>query len=86
MPVGPVNTLDRVFQSEQVAAREMKITMAQPVAEGGSVSLIGNPLKLSKTPVSYRLTPPTFGRDSEDILSALDPGAPKPPGKSRDRP
>lgn len=70
VPVGPVRTLDQVFASDQVAARQMQISMqAQP----GEVQLIGNPLNLSRTPVTYRYAPPTFGADTDDILGAENP-------------
>ncbi len=70
VPVGPVQTLDQVFDTDQVAAREMQITMqAQP----GEVNLIGNPLKLSRTPVTYRHAPPVFGANTDDILGAENP-------------
>jgi crotonobetainyl-CoA:carnitine CoA-transferase CaiB-like acyl-CoA transferase len=70
VPVGPVQTLDQVFDTDQVAARQMKIAMqAQP----GEVNLIGNPLNLSRTPVTYRHAPPVFGADTDDILSAENP-------------
>jgi crotonobetainyl-CoA:carnitine CoA-transferase CaiB-like acyl-CoA transferase len=70
VPVGPVQTLDQVFDTDQVAARQMKIAMqAQP----GEVNLIGNPLNLSLTPVTYRHAPPVFGADTDDILSAENP-------------
>ena len=71
VPVGPVNTLPDVFSSDQVAARDMKITMPYPQAGSGSVDLIGNPLKFSKTPISYRHAPPALGADTEQVLSEL---------------
>jgi crotonobetainyl-CoA:carnitine CoA-transferase CaiB-like acyl-CoA transferase len=71
VPVGPVNTLDRVFASDQVAAREMKFSLQSALVKDGAVDLIGNPLKFSKTPVSYRYAPPTFGQDTDEILSGL---------------
>ncbi|MEO1107600.1 MAG: CaiB/BaiF CoA-transferase family protein [Pseudomonadota bacterium] len=70
VPVGPVQTLDQVFDTDQVDAREMQITMQ---AEPGEVNLIGNPLKLSRTPVTYRHAPPVFGADTDDILGAENP-------------
>ena len=72
VPVGPVNTLGQVFASEQVAAREMKIDMARDDVRGGAVSLIGNPLKFSKTPVTYRRPPPHFGEDTDAVLEWLE--------------
>lgn len=70
VPVGPVRTLDQVFASDQVAARQMQIAMQ---AAPGEVQLIGNPLKLSRTPVTYRHAPPTFGADTDAVLNAENP-------------
>ncbi|WP_171174678.1 CaiB/BaiF CoA-transferase family protein [Ruegeria sp. HKCCD8929] len=70
VPVGPVRTLDQVFASDQVAARQMQIAMQ---AAPGEVQLIGNPLNLSRTPVTYRHAPPTFGADTEAVLSSENP-------------
>ena len=71
VPVGPVQTLDRVFASDQVAAREMKIEMPRDDVDGGRVGLIGNPLKFSKTPVTYRHAPPRFGQDTDAVIARL---------------
>lgn len=68
VPAGPVHSLDEVFASDQVAAREMVVTMPYPLAGKGSVDLIGNPIKFSKTPVSYRHAPPSCGEHSSAIL------------------
>ncbi len=72
VPGGPIHTLPEVFDSDQVAAREMKISMAHPLAGSGHVDLIGNPIKFSATPVSYRRAPPTCGEHTDDILAELD--------------
>ncbi|GIT92022.1 CoA transferase [Jannaschia pagri] len=61
VPVGPVQTLPQVFASDQVAARGMALDM---IAEGLTLPLLGNPLKLSRTPVTYRHAPPRFGADT----------------------
>ncbi len=71
IPGGPINRLDDVFASDQVAAREMKISMPHGSATSGTVDLIGNPVKFSKTPVTYRHAPPTCGADTDDILAEL---------------
>ncbi|KIC43154.1 CoA-transferase [Ruegeria sp. ANG-R] len=70
VPVGPVRTLDQVFASDQVAARQMQITMQ---AAPGKVQLIGNPLNLSRTPVTYRSAPPACGADTQAVLNAENP-------------
>jgi len=72
VPGGPINTLPDLFNSDQVAARDMKITMPHPGAGGGTVDLIGNPLKFSKTPVQYRRAPPICGADTQGVLDELD--------------
>ncbi|WP_170435101.1 CaiB/BaiF CoA transferase family protein [Ruegeria arenilitoris] len=70
VPVGPVQTLDQVFASDQVAARGMQVDMP---ARPGPVRLIGNPLKLSRSPVTYRSAPPEFGADTQAVLNAENP-------------
>ncbi len=72
VPAGPVQTLDRVFASDQVAAREMAIEMQ---STAGPVHLLGNPLNFSRTPVTYRHAPPQCGASTDAILAAADPFA-----------
>ena len=69
VPAGPVNDLGDVFTTDQVSAREMKIRMDYPDAQSGEIDLIGNPLKFSKTPVSYRHAPPKCGEHNDEILA-----------------
>jgi crotonobetainyl-CoA:carnitine CoA-transferase CaiB-like acyl-CoA transferase len=71
VPGGPINSLRQVFSSDQVAARGMKISMDYPKANTGRIDLIGNPIKFSKTPVSYRRAPPLCGADTEAVLRDL---------------
>ncbi len=70
VPVGPVQTLDQVFASDQVAARNMQVDME---VDPGPVRLIDNPLRLSRTPVTYRHAPPGFGADTHAVLNRNDP-------------
>lgn len=69
VPCGPINDLEEVFASDQVAARDMKISMDYQTAASGSVDLIGNPVKFSETPVTYRRPPPVCGADTGDVLA-----------------
>ncbi len=66
VPCGEVNNLAEVFASDQVAARDMKITMDHPHSP---VHLIGNPVKFSTTPVTYRKHPPLCGEHTEEVLA-----------------
>lgn len=68
VPCGPVNTLAQVFADPQALHRGMRITMPHPAAPDGQVDLIGNPVKLSETPVSYRHAPPMLGAHTEEVL------------------
>ncbi|MBX3596527.1 MAG: CoA transferase [Rhizobiaceae bacterium] len=76
VPGGPINNLEEVFSSDQVAAREMKISIPHPAAGSGQVNLIGNPIKFSRTPVSYRRHPPRCGEHTQEVLQefGLQPG------------
>ena len=69
VPAGPINTVAEVFDEPQILAREMKITMSHPA--NPALQLVGNPIRLSRTPVSYRRPPPTLGQHTDSVLSAL---------------
>lgn len=71
VPVGPVNTIDLALGSDQAQARDMVVAMPRADVQKGQVRLLGNPLKLSRTPVTYRLPPPHCGQDSQEILARL---------------
>ncbi|SIS56894.1 CaiB/BaiF CoA transferase family protein [Paracoccus saliphilus] len=68
VPGGPINDLRQVFGSPQVAARDMRISLPHPLAGGGNVDLIGNPLKFSDTPVHYGNAPPLLGQHTAEVL------------------
>ena len=73
VPVGPVQTLPQVFATDQAAARGLTLDMTTPGQTGDlTLPLIGNPLHLSATPVTYRHPPPRFGADT-DRLTRDDP-------------
>jgi len=71
VPVGPVNDIAQVFSDPQVLARGMKIQMPYPAAGSGHVDLIGNPIKLSESPVDYKRPPPTCGQHTDEVLKEL---------------
>ena len=66
---GPIQSIDEVFADEQVIARNMRVAMPHPTA--GEVHLAGSPLKLSATPVEFRLPPPLLGEHTKEILTTL---------------
>ncbi len=68
VPCGPINTLDEVFENEQVISRGMKQTVDHPLA--GKVDLVRNPILMSKTPLEIRSAPPTLGQHTKEILES----------------
>jgi crotonobetainyl-CoA:carnitine CoA-transferase CaiB-like acyl-CoA transferase len=71
VPVGPVNDIGQVFNDPHVLARGMKVTMPYPTAASGEIDLIGNPIKLSGSPVDYHRAPPTIGQHTDEVLKEL---------------
>ena len=71
VPCGPVNTIKEVFDDPQIQHREMEISLPHPLSGKGHVSLIGSPVKMSATPVSYRHAPPTLGQHTNEILAEM---------------
>ncbi len=69
IPVGLVNRPEKILNDEHVLAREMIIELEHPLL--GVIRSLGNPVKLSMTPVSYRLPPPLLGEHTEEILQEL---------------
>ena len=65
---GPINKLSDVFADPQVVARGMVLDMPHPAAEGGRVKVIANPVRLSETPVDYRISPPLLGAHTDAVL------------------
>lgn len=68
VPVGPVNTIDRVFADPHVQHRKVVVTLPHPVA--GSLPTIANPARFSATPVQYR-APPLLGQHTDEVLGAV---------------
>jgi formyl-CoA transferase/CoA:oxalate CoA-transferase len=69
IPCGPINNLDETLNDPHVLAGGMVQKMQHPIA--GDIRVLGNPIKLSETPVSYRLAPPTLGQHTDEVLRAL---------------
>lgn len=67
IPCGPIQNLEEVSKDPQLIARDMFITAEHPTA--GPIKMIGSPLKLSRTPVTYRHHPPNAGEHNEEIMN-----------------
>jgi len=69
IPCGPINNFEQVFSMPTVKEREMLVKMDHPTI--GELPLVGSPLKMSETPVEYRLPPPLMGEHTREILMSL---------------
>lgn len=67
IPCGPINALDETLNDPQVLARAMVFEMVHP--QLGAIKMLGSPLNLSDTPITYRLPPPLLGEHTRDVLS-----------------
>lgn len=71
VPAGPINSVAEVFSEPQLLAREMRVNVPHPL--NPDLELVGNPIKLSRTPVAYTSAPPTLGQHTELVLARLVP-------------
>jgi CoA:oxalate CoA-transferase len=69
VPAGPINTLDRVLSDPQVLAREMVVEVDGPAQD--KIKIIGNPLKMEKTPVNTFTRPPRLGEHTREVLTSI---------------
>jgi crotonobetainyl-CoA:carnitine CoA-transferase CaiB-like acyl-CoA transferase len=69
VPCGPINRLDQVFADPQVRHRGLEIEVPHPLS--GTVPLVANPIRFSRTPISYGVPPPLLGEHTEEVLRNL---------------
>lgn len=67
VPCGPVNDLEAVFNDPHVRARGAELRMDCEWAQGGEIHLLANPLKLSRTPPTYRHPPPRLDEHAAEV-------------------
>lgn len=69
IPCGPINSVEQVFRDPHVLYRQMLVQMPHP--DVGDLSLVGSPLKLSRTPVSLKRHPPSIGEHTDELLKEV---------------
>jgi len=67
--VAPINTIDRVFGDPQVVHSRQVVTVDH--ATLGPLQMVGPAVRLSATPATVRLPPPTLGQHTGEILAGL---------------
>jgi crotonobetainyl-CoA:carnitine CoA-transferase CaiB-like acyl-CoA transferase len=63
---GPISSMSDIESDPQIAAREMVVSLPHALAR--QIRLVGSPLKLSGTPVTYRRAPPLVGEHTAEVL------------------
>jgi crotonobetainyl-CoA:carnitine CoA-transferase CaiB-like acyl-CoA transferase len=66
VPSGPLNTLDEVFADPQVIALDMRKQL--PHRTRGTVSVVGNPVRMSATPPRVETAAPDLGAHNDTLL------------------
>jgi len=66
IPAAPINTVEEAVNDAQTLARDMIVQLEHPAL--AIARSIGNPIKFSDTPVSYRLPPPLLGQHTSEVL------------------
>ena len=69
VPCGPINNMKEVFEDPQVRHRELRVDIPHPL--GGVAPVVASPMRLSETPVEYRLAPPLLGQHTAEVLKGL---------------
>ena len=69
LPWAPIQTVNEVITDPQARANGFFTQFDHPAY--GSIELVGNPIKLSKTPATIRKLAPEFSQDTEDMLLGL---------------
>jgi crotonobetainyl-CoA:carnitine CoA-transferase CaiB-like acyl-CoA transferase len=71
VPVGPVNDMAAIYVDPHVAARGMLTEVEQPDGSR-SVTLAGQPIKMTKSHTGIRGRPPLLGEHTEEILAEAE--------------
>jgi crotonobetainyl-CoA:carnitine CoA-transferase CaiB-like acyl-CoA transferase len=70
IPASVIHTVGEAVNDPQALARGLIVEIKHPTLD--VVRSIANPVRLSATPVLYRLPPPLLGEHSVEILRGLD--------------
>lgn len=69
VPGGPINGMQRVFENEQIVARDMSKFIAR--GNGETLPTVASPMQFSKTPVAYNRPPPKLGEHTQEVLDEI---------------
>jgi len=66
---GEIQTFEQAVDDPQTHANNMVVEMSQPTV--GALRLLGTPVRLGATPVSYRIPPADLGQHTKEVLAEL---------------
>ena len=66
VPAGLLNDLGQVMDDPQVKHSDLVVNFA--VEDEAAIRVLGNPLKLSRTPAQYLVPPPKLGQHTDEVL------------------
>jgi CoA:oxalate CoA-transferase len=69
VPCAPVNTIEEALADPQVRHRNMVNKLAHTL--GGEVEVLGNPIKMSRSPSATVRSPPLFGQHTDEVLRSI---------------
>ena len=69
IPCGPINNIKEVFNDPQVIHSKIAETVDHPKL--GKIKLVGQAMKLSRTPSKLKTAAPQKGEHTKDILTEL---------------
>jgi crotonobetainyl-CoA:carnitine CoA-transferase CaiB-like acyl-CoA transferase len=69
IPAGPIRSVPEALGDPQMVARRVVVEIEHPGI--GVARSIANPMRMSGTPVSYRLPPPLLGEHTQEALAEL---------------
>lgn len=69
VPCGPINTLAEVFEDPQFLHNALTVDF--PAQDSPTLRVLGNPLKMSRTPAHYGVRPPGLGQHTEQVMTRL---------------
>ncbi|CAE6844952.1 Acetyl-CoA:oxalate CoA-transferase [Paraburkholderia aspalathi] len=68
VPCSPIHDIQDAFHDPHVRSRGMLVEIDSKRTKSGAISVIGNPLKMSRTPPTYRMEPPSLGEHTGEVF------------------